>query len=75
MNRKELKPTNQALLLNQCHYGIKPQHTAITQRSNSQMFTNQALKHTVANTPIQRVVLTITDSTTEDKRHLAPKAN
>jgi hypothetical protein len=35
MDGTELKPTNQTLLLNQCHCGINPQHTAITQKSNS----------------------------------------
>jgi hypothetical protein len=35
MIKTEHKPTNQALLLNQCNYGINPQHIAITQRSNS----------------------------------------
>jgi hypothetical protein len=48
MNRTEFKHTNQALLLNQCHCGINPQHIAITQRSNSRMFTNQTLKHTTS---------------------------
>jgi hypothetical protein len=48
MDGTELRPTNQTLLINQCHCGINPQNAAITQKSNSQMFTNQALKHTTS---------------------------
>jgi hypothetical protein len=71
----ELKPTNQALLLNKCHCGINPQHTESHKDPTHEC---SQIKHSntpLANTPIQRVVLTITDSITEDKRHLAPKAN
>jgi hypothetical protein len=48
MDGTELKPSNQTLLLNQCQCGINPQHTAIKQKPNSQMFTIQALEHTTS---------------------------